>query len=280
VTSPPVAAARGDALVELFGIRKPIIGTIHLPPLPGAPRYNGEPIGLVYERAVEDARRYVEGGVDGLIVENEGDIPFLKPSEIGPETVAALAVATAEVVREVSVPVGVFCLANATLHSIAVAKAANARFVRANQWVNAYIANEGYLEGTAASALRYRSMLRATDVAILADVHVKHGSHAIVADRGIAELTHDNEAFDADILIATGQRTGDPTRLEEVQAISGVATRPVLVGSGLTGGNAGELLSVADGAIVGSAMKEGGVWWNPVSVENTRRIMDVVRGLR
>jgi membrane complex biogenesis BtpA family protein len=234
----------------------------------------------IYESAVADARRYVDGGVDGLIVENEGDIPFLKPDDIGPETVAALAVAAAEVVRAVTVPVGVLCLANATLHSIAVAKAAGARFVRANQWANAYIANEGYLEGTAAQALRYRSMLRAEDISVLADVHVKHGSHAIVADRSIAELTHDNEAFDADVLIATGQRTGDPTRVDEIKAISDAATRPVLVGSGLTADNAQQLLSVADGAIVGSAMKEDGVWWNPVSVDNTRTIMNLVKGLR
>jgi membrane complex biogenesis BtpA family protein len=280
LTSTPAAADRGDTLLDLFGVRKPIIGTVHLPPLPGAPRYGGEPVERIYETAVEDARRYVEGGVDGLIVENEGDIPFLKPDDIGPETVAALAVATAAVVGAVTVPVGVLCLANATLHSIAVAKAAGARFVRANQWANAYIANEGYLEGTAAHALRYRSMLRADDVVVLADVHVKHGSHAIVSDRSIAELTHDNEAFGADILIATGQRTGDPTRVEEIRAISGVATRPVLVGSGLTADNAGELLGEADGAIVGSAMKEGGVWWNPVSVGNTRKIMKIVEGLR
>jgi membrane complex biogenesis BtpA family protein len=280
LTRTPAAAGHGDALAGLFPERKPIIGTVHLPPLPGAPRYDGGPVERIYATAVEDARRYVEGGIDGLIVENEGDIPFLKPADIGPETVAALSVATAAVVGAVDVPVGVLCLANATLHSIAVAKAAGARFVRANQWANAYIANEGYLEGTAAHALRYRSMLRAEDIVILADVHVKHGSHAIVADRSVAELTHDNEAFDADVLIATGDRTGDPTRIEEIRAISSVATRPVLVGSGLTSDNAEELLSEADGAIVGSAMKEGGVWWNPVSVGNTRKIMEKVEGLR
>ena len=279
--SPLVTPAdRPDALQELFGVRKPIIGTIHLPPLPGAPRYTGEPVRAIYARAVEDARRYAEGGVDGLIVENEGDTPFLKPDEIGPETAACMAVATSAVIDAVGLPTGVLVLANATLHSIAVAKAAGAQFVRANQWVNAYIANEGYLEGTAARALRYRAQLQAPGLRIFADVHVKHGSHAIVADRTIAELTHDAEAFDADVVIATGQRTGDPTRVEEITAISSVAQRPVLVGSGLDAENARELLEHAHGAIVGSAMKEYGVWWNPVSVANTRKIMDAVKELR
>ncbi|WP_200947896.1 BtpA/SgcQ family protein [Phycicoccus sp. Root101] len=271
---------RPDALWDMFGVAKPIIGTIHLPPLPGTPRYDGQPVKQIRQRAVEDARRYAEGGVDGLIVENEGDIPFVKPDDLGPETPACMAVVTAAVIEAVGLVTGVLVLANATMHSIAVAKAAGAQFVRANQWANAYIANEGFLEGTAGQALRYRASLGGNDIKVLADVHVKHGSHAIVGDRTIAELTRDTEAFDADVLIATGERTGDPTRVDEIRAISDVATRPVLIGSGLNAGNANELLMHANGAIVGSAMKEEGAWWNPVSVDNTRQIMDVVKGLR
>jgi membrane complex biogenesis BtpA family protein len=271
---------RPDALRGLFGVSKAIIGTIHLPPLPGSPRYDGQSVKEIRRQAVEDAHRYAEGGVDGLIVENEGDIPFIKPDDLGPETPACMAVITAAVIDAVALPTGVLVLANATLHSIAVAKAAGARFVRANQWANAYIANEGFLEGTAGRTLRYRASLGAGDVLVLADVHVKHGSHSIVADRTIAELTRDTEAFDADVLIATGQRTGDPTLVEEITAISDVATRPVLIGSGLNEGNARELLEHANGAIVGSAMKVDGAWWNPVSVENTRTIMNVVRSMR
>lgn len=271
---------RPDALRDLFGVSKAIIGTIHLPPLPGSPRYDGQSVKEIRRQAVEDAQRYADGGVDGLIVENEGDIPFVKPDDLGPETPACMAVITAAVIDAVALPTGVLVLANATLHSIAVAKAAGARFVRANQWANAYIANEGFLEGTAGRALRYRASLGAGDVLVLADVHVKHGSHSIVADRTIAELTRDTEAFDADVLIATGQRTGDPTLVEEITAISDVATRPVLIGSGLNEGNARELLEHANGAIVGSAMKVDGAWWNPVSVENTRTIMNVVRSMR
>ena len=276
----PVVAAAENALTELFGIDKPLIGTIHLDPLPGAPRYDGAAIRDIVRRAVDDATRYVDGGIDGLIVENEGDIPFLKPDQVGHETVAVMSVITAAVVEAVDVPVGVLCLANATPQSIAIAKAGGARFVRANQWANAYIANEGFIEGSAATSLRYRATIDAKNVRVFADVHVKHGSHAIVADRSIAEMTHDTEAFDADVLIATGQRTGDPTTVAEVRQIADVASRPVLVGSGLDAGNAESLMSVADGAIVGSAMKEDGVWWNPVSVPRTRAIVDAVARVR
>lgn len=261
-----VVAGRTDALGQMFPARKPIIGTIHLLPLPGSPRYRGESMAEIVDRAVTDAAAYVEGGCDGLIVENEGDMPFLRQHQIGPETVASLTVATAAVAANSPVPVGVMCLANAALQSIAIAKATGSTFIRANQWANAYIANEGYIEGAAAETLRLRSAIYAHDVKVLADVHVKHGSHAIVADRTVAEQTLDVEAFDADVLIATGERTGDPTRVEEVMAIKESATLPVIVGSGLDADRAKELMTAADGAIVGSAMKVDGKWWNPVEL--------------
>jgi membrane complex biogenesis BtpA family protein len=267
-------------LAELFSTSKPIIGTIHLLPLPGAPRYQGEPIRAIIDRAVQDARDYVAGGIDAVLVENEGDIPFLLPDRIGPETVAALTAATTAVRAAVDVPIGVMCLANAAIESLAVAKAVDAAFIRANQWANAYIANEGFIQGAAAEALRYRSALHAREIKVLADVHVKHGSHAIVSDRSIAEQTLDVEAFDADVLIATGQRTGDPTRVEEIRAIKDVASRPVIVGSGLDVSNAYELTSAADGAIVGSAMKVDGHWSGPVDPDRVAAIMAEVARAR
>lgn len=267
-------------LEELFDRPKPIIGTVHLLPLPGSPRYAGGTMKEIFERAATDARAYVEGGIDGLIVENEGDIPFLKPEEVGAETVAALTAATLAVRDATNVPVGINCLANAVTQSLAVAKAVDGTFVRANQWANAYVANEGLVEGAAAQALRFRSKIKGENIKVLADVHVKHGSHAIVADRSVQEMTRDVEAFDADVLIATGHRTGDPTRVGEVSEIKKAATLEVMVGSGLTSENAVSLLEAADGAIVGSAMKHDGVWWNPVDLHRVRAIMDEVEKLR
>lgn len=264
----------------MFAVAKPVIGTIHVLPLPGAPRYQCQTMRDIIASAVSDARAYLVGGVTGLIVENEGDIPFRKPERVGPETVAAMTAVTVAIRDAVDVPVGVNCLANAVIQSLAIAKATGGMFVRANQWANAYVANEGIIEGAAAEALRFRRLIDGEEIRILADVHVKHGSHAIVADRTLEELTHDTEAFDADVLIATGQRTGDPTRVDEVSAIKSVATRPVIVGSGLTAANAAALMAIADGAIVGSAMKRDGVWWRPVDVDRVTAIMSEVERIR
>lgn len=280
MTRTPVVEAREDALRAMFAVAKPVIGTIHVLPLPGAPRYQCQTMRDIIASAVSDARAYLVGGVTGLIVENEGDIPFRKPERVGPETVAAMTAVTVAIRDAVDVPVGVNCLANAVIQSLAIAKATGGMFVRANQWANAYVANEGIIEGAAAEALRFRRLIDGEEIRILADVHVKHGSHAIVADRTLEELTHDTEAFDADVLIATGQRTGDPTRVDEVSAIKSVATRPVIVGSGLTAANAAALMAIADGAIVGSAMKRDGVWWRPVDVDRVTAIMSEVERIR
>lgn len=269
-----------NALGEIFNKPKPVIGVIHLPPLPGAPRYDGEPMRWIYDAGVRDALTLAEGGVDGIIVENAFDLPFARPDQIGPETVAALATACAEITRLVDLPIGITCVANGAIPALAIAKAVGARWVRVNQWANAYVANEGLLNGAASEALRYRSFIQGKDIRILADVHVKFGSHAITSDRSIAEQARDAEFFDADVLIASGQRTGSPTQPEEVEAIRNGTTLPILIGSGFNAETARDLLAVADGAIVGSWLKEDGEWWRPVDPRRVSVLMTQVEEIR
>ena len=267
-------------LEDLFNVRKPIIGMVHLKPLPGAPHYKGESMDEIIEFALEDVRRLEEGGVDGLQIENAWDIPFPKPEDFSFETVAAMTAIGVEIAKASKLPLGVNCLANAVIPAIAIAKASKAKWVRSNQWVNAYVANEGIVEGASAKAMRYKANLFGDDIKIMADVHVKHGSHSIVADRSLAEQTRDNEFFDADILIATGNRTGDETSLDELIGIKESASLPVIIGSGMTVENAKKIMSIADGAIVGSFLKENGNWWERVDTERVKQFMDQVNSLR
>lgn len=277
--APLVAPVDDDALQAMFGHTPVVIGVVHCAPLPGSPRYDGQDPEEILRGAVDEARRYVQGGVHGLIVENHGDIPFAKPDALGPETAAMMSVVTDRVRQATAVPVGINVLANGAVDALAVAKAGGGAFVRVNQWANAYVANEGFIEGPAARALRYRAWLHARGVRVLADVHVKHGSHAVTADRSIEETARDAAFFGADVLIATGQRTGDATALEEARAIKDATPLPLLIGSGVTADNVGELLQVADGVIVASSLKEEGVWWTPVSQPKVERFMRVVEAL-
>lgn len=261
------------AIRDIFERDKALIGMIHCPAFPGAPRYRGASMDDIYDTCMRDAERLVQGGMHGLIVENHGDIPFSKPDDIGPETPAFLSVVTDRIKRAFGLPIGINVLANAPLPALATAVAGGADFIRVNQWANAYVANEGFMEGRAAEALRYRSLLRAEHVRIFTDAHVKHGSHAIVADRSIPELTRDLGFFDSDCIIATGQRTGDSASMDEIDEIGGATHLPLLVGSGVTEDNIVAILGRTNGVIVASSLKEGGVWWNPVEPERVRRFV-------
>ncbi|HUC17324.1 MAG TPA: BtpA/SgcQ family protein [Acetobacteraceae bacterium] len=276
----PVAATGADAIRRIFGREKVVIGVVHCLPLPGSPDDRGTPMRAIVDRALADADSYVAGGVDGLIVENHGDIPFLKPGDLGPETASCLAVIADHVRARFAVPLGINVLANGAIHAFAVAKAAGAAFIRVNQWANAYVANEGFVEGAAATALRYRAAIHAREIAVFADAHVKHGAHAIVADRPIAELVRDVAFFHADAVIATGSRTGDAASDAEISTIRAATHLPVLVGSGVTPGNVGKILAAVDGVIVASALKEGGVWWNPVEPARVREFMAAAKKIR
>ena len=276
----PVYRPKPNAIAAIFGRRKAVIGVIHSLPLPGSPAYDGMAMEEVIGFALAEAQRYRAGGVDGLIVENQGDIPFAKPDALGPETAAAMAVMTRAVRLESGLPVGVNVLANGAIQALAVAKAAGAAFVRVNQWANAYVANEGFMEGPAGAAARYRAWLHARDVKIFADVHVKHGAHAIVADRSIPEMARDAEFFDADVAIATGQRTGDAASLDELAEIADGTSLPVAVGSGVTPANVGDILTIADAVIVASYLKRDGVWWNEVDPARLATFMAAVARVR
>lgn len=269
-----------NILRKMFGVNKPIIGNIHCLPFPGSPPFARGGMKQAIDQAVEEAHIMADAGIDGVIIENAGDIPYPRPENIGAESVAALTVIVQEISREVDLPIGVICLANGVLPSIAISAATRSSFIRANIWAHAYVGVEGLMNGSAAEALRYRSQLQASDVKVFADVHVKFGAHALTADRPILELARDVEFAGADVLVATGTRTGMPTGVDEVLNIRKGTSLEVIVGSGLNPENAGALLEVADGAIVGSWLKYDGYWANKVSPSRTKRLMDKVISLR
>jgi len=67
-----------NVIEDVFGVRIPVIGVVHLKALPGAPLYQDESVADIAAIAVEHARAMVDNGVNGLIVENFGDVMFQK----------------------------------------------------------------------------------------------------------------------------------------------------------------------------------------------------------
>lgn len=267
---------------DIFPKPKPIIGMVHLRPLPGSPLYDPGKLNMagIIEIAVQEAQQLEQAGVDGLQVENIWDFPYLKGEQIGHETTAAMAAAALKVKAAVSLPIGINCHLNGGLAALAVAVAAGARWIRVFEWVNAYVSHTGITEGIGGQLARYRHALRADGIKFFCDVNVKHGSHFIISDRSIADQAHDAESEGADALIVTGFETGKPPTPDTVKEFSNNVNIPVFIGSGTNAENAADILRYADGAIVGSDFKVGGNWKNPVSLERARKFMSVVESIR
>lgn len=239
---------------DLFAARKPLIACIHLMPLPGSPRYGGS-MREVYDIALSEASILKRYGVDGLIVENFRDIPFY-PNKIPPETIAALTVVTREIVRMAEIPVGVNALRNDAAAALASAVAAEADFIRVNVHMHVVVSDQGILQGASHETLRLRAALR-SNVLILADVGVKHATP--LGDRSLAVETRDlTERGLVDALIVSGEYTGSPTKLEDIDTVRQHTSLPILIGSGATSENLHTVYSKVDGLIVGSYFKKAG----------------------
>ena len=236
-----------------------LIGVIHLPPLPGAPRFSGA---MELETARRDAHELAQAGFDAVIVENFGDAPFF-PDNVPATTVAAMTAAVLAVKDAVAIPVGVNVLRNDGLAALGIAAATGASFVRVNVYTGTMTTDQGTITGRAAEITRLRAQL-GVEVDIYADVLVKHAvpppgtsMENVVADavkRGLA-----------DAVIVTGDATGAPADRDMLRrAASSSGDAPVLVGSGATEENIAEILEVAQGAIVGTSLKVDGVTTKPV----------------
>jgi membrane complex biogenesis BtpA family protein len=254
---------------SMFGVPRALIGVIHAGALPGTPG-SRQSVAAIAEAAVAEARIYASAGFHGLAIENTHDRPYLK-NAAGPEIAAAMGVVAAEVRRAVSLPLGIQVLAGANSCALAVAHAAGAAFVRVEGYVFAHVADEGLIESSAGSLLRYRRAIGAEAVRVFADIKKKHSAHAITADVDIAETAKAAEFFQADGVIVSGVATGQAADAAEVRAVADATGIPTLIGSGITPENLAAY-GAADALIVGSSVKAGGVWSNPLDEACVRAV--------
>lgn len=226
----------------------------------------------VLDRARSDARALAAGPVDALLIENYGDSPF-HAGPVPPETVSALTAAVAAVRGEVALPVGVNVLRNDPVAGLAIAAATGCAFIRVNVHTGGMFTDQGWIQGDAAGTLRLRERL-APEVAILADILVKHASPPPGLD--LRRAARDAwERGGADALIVSGGGTGEPTGMEDVRQVkAAVPEAPTLVGSGVTPETVGQVLALADGVIVGSALQRDGVAGQAVDPERVRRLVE------
>ncbi len=240
---------------QTFRTEHPVIGVVHLLPLPTSPRWGGS-LKAVVERAEQEALALASGGVDGILVENFFDAPFTK-GQVDPVVVAAMTVVVRKLMGLVSLPIGLNVLRNDARSAMAIAAATGAQFVRVNVLTGVMATDQGMIEGCAYELLRYRREL-GCDVQIFADVLVKHARPL-----GTPNLTMAvREAIErglADVVILSGWGTGSPPDLEDLELAKAAAgDTPLLIGSGADWENIPSLIQFADGAIVSSSLKRQG----------------------
>ncbi len=267
---------RYGGLDEAFWERKPLVGMVHLPPLPGSPRDVGMSMKGILAQAVADAGALAEGGADAVMVENFFDAPFAK-QHVPPHTVAALTRAVGAVREATSLPLGVNVLRNDARAAIAIAHVCGAQFVRINVYVGAAVTDQGLIEGAAREAVLYRRELGA-DVALWADVFVKHAAQ--LGQSALEDAAKDAALRGmADALIVSGAATGAATSPDDVRRVKSAAPEtPVLIGSGFDAQTGPALLAHADGAIVGTSVKRAGRVEEAVDDERVRQLRRAMSG--
>lgn len=266
--------------LKLFETRKPIIGMVHLPPLPGSPNYRGKTLSELVKFALEEARALEEGGVDGIIVENFNDYPYIIERNPLPTAIASSVIAH-EVKTYVRIPVGINILFNDVESEMNIACVVGLDFIRVEGFVDLLLSDLGILLPASARVMRLKNELpRGERIIVLADVQGKH-TYA-VPQRSLAESARDALVRGgADAVIITGESTGQPVRSETLENLrAALPDACIIVGSGLTPDNAEVLLNLADGAIVGTYFKKDGLVTNRVDLQRVKKLMSLVNKIR
>ena len=253
--------------------RRVLIGVIHLHPLPGSPRWGGN-FAAVIDAAVADAKAYEQGGAHAVFIENFGDVPFSK-HPVAPETIAAMAVAGQAIRAAIRLPVGFNVLRNDAVAALALCAVCDGSFIRVNVHTGAMLTDQGLIEGTAFETLRYRRNL-CPAVKIFADVHVKHA--VVIGNAPIGASARDAvERGLADALIVSGQGTGLPAELEDLNQVRAACPGGrILLGSGVSAENIARYRSLADGFIVGTSLKTGGSVRNAVDPQRVAALVGLL----
>ncbi|MFN6517858.1 MAG: photosystem I biogenesis protein BtpA [Nostoc sp. CreGUA01] len=261
-------------LYQLFKTRSPIIGVVHLLPLPTSPRWGGS-LKAVIDRAEQEAVALASGGVDGMIVENFFDAPFTK-NQVDPVVVSAMTMVVQRIQNLVTLPVGLNVLRNDGKSAMAIASCVQAQFIRVNVLTGVMATDQGLIEGEAHQLLRYRREL-GSDVKILADVLVKHARPLSSPNLTVA-VKDTIERGLADGVILSGWATGSPPNLEDLELACGAAAgTPVFIGSGANWENIDTLMQAADGVIVSSSLKRHGRIDQPIDPIRVSQFVEAAR---
>ena len=261
--------------MKVLNIEKPVIAMIHVDALPGTPKYNGDTKSII-KKAKSEAILYKDAGIDVLMIENMHDVPYLNRTA-GPEITSIMSILLYEIKNISGLPSGLQILAGANKQALGAALAAGADFIRAEGFVYAHVADEGFFNSDAGEILRFRKQIGAESVSIFTDIKKKHSSHSITDDTDITDTAKAAEFFLSDGVIITGSATGMEPSLEEIRKVKESINIPVLAGSGITINNVQDYLKYCDALIIGSYFKADGKWQNPVEIKRVKEFVKKIK---
>jgi membrane complex biogenesis BtpA family protein len=264
-------------LTEVFGTEKVAVGMVHLPALPGSPLYD-ETGGMKYvrERTAADLDALQGAHFDGVMFCNENDRPYV--FEVGVETVAAMTAVISELRSLISVPFGVDVLWDPCA-ALAVAKATGAGFIR-EIITGAYVSDFGIWDTSPGKTLRYRRTIDAANVRILTNISAEFASPLAprpieVVAKGVSMISL------TDGLCVSGAMTGASIDKSQLRSVRNAVPETILfANTGVAETTVAEILSLADGVIVGTSLKVDGVTWNAVDRARAATFMENVQAAR
>ena len=257
--------------------RKPVIAMVHLGALPGTPLYDaagGLPALLAAARA--DLAALQAAGVDAVMFGNENDRPYEFRVDVA--STATMACLIGQLRAEITVPFGVNVLWDPT-SSIALAAATGAAFVR-EIFTGTYASDMGPWTPDAGAAMRYRNRLGRADLAMLYNVSAEFADSL---DRRPLPDRARSAVFSSipDAVLVSGQITGEAARMEDLEAVKRVLpSTPVLANTGVKHATVADVLTIADGCVVGSALKHDGHTWHAVDPARAADFMSRARAAR
>jgi membrane complex biogenesis BtpA family protein len=262
---------------RIFGAGKPVIAMVHLGALPGSPLYDAA-AGI--EELVAGARRDLsalqDAGVDAVMFGNENDRPY--ELKVDAASLATMAYVIGRLAGEIRVPFGVNLLWDAEA-SIAAAAATGASFAR-EIFTGTYASDMGMWSPNAGAAMRTRDRLGRRDLALLFNVSAEFAwslDRRSVADRARSAVF----SSIPDAILVSGAITGEPAPLADLEATKrAIPGTPVLANTGVKHATVADTLAIADGVIVGSALKVDGDTWKPVDPARAAEFMRLARAAR
>lgn len=254
---------------NIFKEKKVIIGVIHFSPLVGYDEFPG--FDIILNNALRDLTAFEQGGVDGIIIENNYDIPH---REVVSSEIVSMMISLGEKIKQkTKLPIGINVLWNDYRAGFLIAKKIGAKFIRIPVFVDKIKTDYGIITGDAKKALKYQRKIKAGNIALFADIHVKHAE--LLNKRLIQESALEAIKFGSDALIITGKWTGQAPNLRELSDVrKAVGDFPILIGSGADESNVEDLLKYANGIIVSTSVKTGDEEQGEVNVKNWKQRTD------